>query len=130
MHTTPTKTRPCWKLSVFSALLATATGLSCSREDVPPERPTPTPVRPGPVVFPPQTQADDPAVNDFVLRATQTCAEGDYAAFRLLWSAREEPLAESVLRYVNRLSDLLFVLARLENARAGVADVAWVGRNR
>ena len=33
-----------------------------------------------------------------------------------------------VLRYVNRLSDLLFVLARLANLRAGVADVPWVGR--
>jgi len=35
-----------------------------------------------------------------------------------------------VLRYTNRLSDLLFVLARLENRRAGVADIEWVGRNR
>ena len=30
-----------------------------------------------------------------------------------------------LLAYVNRLSDLLFVLARLANARAGVADVEW-----
>ena len=30
-----------------------------------------------------------------------------------------------VLTYVNRLSDLLFVLARLANARAGVADREW-----
>lgn len=35
-----------------------------------------------------------------------------------------------VLRYLNRLSDLLFTLARLENARAGCADVPWVGRER
>lgn len=41
-----------------------------------------------------------------------------------------EPVDEAVLRYVNRLSDLLFTLARVENARAGVADVAWVGRER
>jgi cob(I)alamin adenosyltransferase len=33
------------------------------------------------------------------------------------------------LRYVNRLSDLLFVLARLENKRAGVPDVEWSGRS-
>lgn len=33
-----------------------------------------------------------------------------------------------VLRYLNRLSDLLFVLARLANHRAGVNDVPWVGR--
>ncbi|MEZ4336784.1 MAG: cob(I)yrinic acid a,c-diamide adenosyltransferase [Sandaracinaceae bacterium] len=34
-----------------------------------------------------------------------------------------------VLRYVNRLSDLLFVLARLANRRAGVSDVPWKGRS-
>ena len=43
---------------------------------------------------------------------------------------REEAIDERVLRYVNRLSDLLFVLARLENARAGVADVEWSPRGR
>lgn len=30
-----------------------------------------------------------------------------------------------VIRYLNRLSDLFFVLARLENRRAGVEDVEW-----
>src|SRR5262249_49264748 len=30
--------------------------------------------------------------------------------------------------YLNRLSDLLFVLARVVNRRAGVADVPWSGR--
>lgn len=29
------------------------------------------------------------------------------------------------IRYLNRLSDLLFVLARLENRRAGIPDVTW-----
>ena len=33
----------------------------------------------------------------------------------------------SLLRCLNRLSDLLFVLARLENARAGRGDVEWEG---
>ena len=33
-----------------------------------------------------------------------------------------------VVRYLNRLSDLLFTLARLANHRAGIADVPWVGR--
>jgi cob(I)alamin adenosyltransferase len=41
-----------------------------------------------------------------------------------------EPIDAPVLRYLNRLSDLLFALARLENARADVRDVAWVGRER
>lgn len=31
-----------------------------------------------------------------------------------------------VIAYLNRLSDVLFTFARLENHRAGVGDVAWV----
>lgn len=42
----------------------------------------------------------------------------------------EEPVRAEVLRYLNRLSDLLFVLARVANHDAGVADVPWVGRDR
>jgi cob(I)alamin adenosyltransferase len=41
---------------------------------------------------------------------------------------RVEPLEPGALRYLNRLSDLLFVLARVENRRAGVPDVEWEGR--
>jgi cob(I)alamin adenosyltransferase len=41
---------------------------------------------------------------------------------------REQPLSEVSLRYLNRLSDLLFVMARVENHRAGVPDVEWEGR--
>jgi cob(I)alamin adenosyltransferase len=43
---------------------------------------------------------------------------------------REVPLADPALRYLNRLSDLLFVLARVENRRSGLADLLWVGRKR
>jgi cob(I)alamin adenosyltransferase len=39
--------------------------------------------------------------------------------------AREEPVNLQVQTYLNRLSDLLFVLARAANARAGLADVPW-----
>jgi len=35
-----------------------------------------------------------------------------------------------LIRYLNRLSDLLFVWARLANHRAGVGDVPWVGRGK
>jgi cob(I)alamin adenosyltransferase len=41
---------------------------------------------------------------------------------------RLERLDPAAVRYLNRLSDLLFVLARLENLRAGVPDVEWEGR--
>ena len=39
-----------------------------------------------------------------------------------------DPLEEAALRYLNRLSDLLFVVARVENHRAGVSEVEWKGR--
>jgi cob(I)alamin adenosyltransferase len=38
--------------------------------------------------------------------------------------AFQEPITPAVIRYMNRLSDLLFVLARVEND-AGAADVLW-----
>ncbi len=36
-----------------------------------------------------------------------------------------QPVAPEILVYLNRLSDLLFVLARQANHRAGDADVTW-----
>jgi cob(I)alamin adenosyltransferase len=45
--------------------------------------------------------------------------------------ARSEPVSEPALRYVNRLSDHLFVAARAANATAGRPDILWVpGANR
>lgn len=38
-----------------------------------------------------------------------------------------ESVAEAAIIYLNRLSDLLFVLARAVNARAGVEDIRWMG---
>jgi cob(I)alamin adenosyltransferase len=38
--------------------------------------------------------------------------------------AFQEPITPAVIRYMNRLSDLLFVLARVEN-EAGSGDVLW-----
>ncbi|HEV8520355.1 MAG TPA: ATP:cob(I)alamin adenosyltransferase, partial [Burkholderiales bacterium] len=42
-----------------------------------------------------------------------------------------DPLAPTLLPYLNRLSDLLFVLARTLNRHAGGSDVYWQqGKNR
>ena len=38
---------------------------------------------------------------------------------------RVGPVDPVLLRYVNRLSDLLFVLARTVNHRAGAAETPW-----
>jgi len=43
---------------------------------------------------------------------------------------RDEPLSAESLGYLNRLSDLLFVMARVENARAKLPDIEWIGRDR
>jgi len=42
--------------------------------------------------------------------------------------ARNEKINPAIVVYLNRLSDMLFVAARLANKRLGVPDVAW--RNR
>jgi cob(I)alamin adenosyltransferase len=39
--------------------------------------------------------------------------------------AHEDEVPGEILVYLNRLSDLLFTLARLANHRAGTADVTW-----
>lgn len=44
---------------------------------------------------------------------------------RLVTLARSAAVNEATLRYLNRLSDLLFVLARSLNRSAGVPDVLW-----
>jgi cob(I)alamin adenosyltransferase len=44
--------------------------------------------------------------------------------------AHHASVDDELLRYLNRLSDLLFTLARLANHRAGVPDVPWVPNAR
>lgn len=46
---------------------------------------------------------------------------------RVISLAREAHIAGEAIVYLNRLSDLLFTLARLANHRTGVGDVAWKG---
>jgi cob(I)alamin adenosyltransferase len=46
---------------------------------------------------------------------------------RTVTLARAASINPEILRYLNRLSDCLFVLARLLTRRAGVADVRWEG---
>jgi len=44
---------------------------------------------------------------------------------RLVRFAEDRPVPPTILTFLNRLSDWLFVQARLANHRAGVADVPW-----
>ena len=48
----------------------------------------------------------------------------------LITLAESEPVRTECIIYLNRLSDLLFTLARRANHLAGVPDVPWIGRGR
>ncbi len=54
--------------------------------------------------------------------ARTVCRRAERAVVEL---AREDEVDPDILIYLNRLSDLLFELARLANHRAGVAETPW-----
>lgn len=60
------------------------------------------------------------AANLHLARTICRRAERDVIAL-----ARDEPVGEQVVAYLNRLSDALFVMARLENHERGVAEPLW-----
>jgi cob(I)alamin adenosyltransferase len=55
--------------------------------------------------------------------ARTVCRRAERSVVRL---AEGEPIDSDVVPYLNRLSDLLFVLARAENHLSGAGDVHWV----
>jgi len=55
-------------------------------------------------------------------RARTVCRRAER---KTLTAGRSAPLRPEVVIYLNRLSDLLFVLARFENHSSGVADIPW-----
>jgi len=57
--------------------------------------------------------------------ARTVCRRAERAVVAL---ARKEPIGSFALRYLNRLSDLLFIMARYENQQRGVADPLWDSR--
>jgi cob(I)alamin adenosyltransferase len=80
-----------------------------------------------------------PALKDFILPggsraaglahvARTVCRRAERA---LVMLAKTDPVAPPLLQYLNRLSDLLFVLARSLNRHAGRDDIYWQqGKNR
>ena len=48
---------------------------------------------------------------------------------RVVTLTKIEAVSGPLLRYINRLSDLLFAMARAINARAGVDEPEWLGRD-
>ena len=55
-------------------------------------------------------------------RARTVCRRAER---RTLTAGRSSPIRSEVVIYLNRLSDLLFVLARYENHVVGVTDIPW-----
>ncbi len=55
--------------------------------------------------------------------ARTVCRRAERRAVAL---ARSEPINDAATRYLNRLSDWLFVAARLVNRRAGRVEEAWI----
>ncbi|HYT64540.1 MAG TPA: cob(I)yrinic acid a,c-diamide adenosyltransferase [Gemmatimonadales bacterium] len=54
--------------------------------------------------------------------ARTTCRRAERSVVTL---SREQPINPVIIHYLNRLSDLLFVLARAVNKQAGRPDIAW-----
>jgi cob(I)alamin adenosyltransferase len=80
--------------------------------------------------------ADLPALENFVLPGGSAGASHLHVARAVCRRAerlvvalsRSEAVGVSVVVYLNRLSDALFVMARWENFRRGVPDVLWDSR--
>jgi len=80
-----------------------------------------------------EADAQLPALKAFVLPAGSAKSAALHLARTVVRRAEravvrlshKEAVPGEVLVYLNRLSDLLFVLARLANAQAGVSDVTW-----
>jgi cob(I)alamin adenosyltransferase len=80
-----------------------------------------------------QSETELPALRAFVLpagtpkaaalhQARTVCRRAERTVVHL---AQENPVPSQFIVYLNRLSDLLFILARLANHRGGTSDVTW-----
>ena len=77
--------------------------------------------------LPPMTHFIMPGGCDLAARlhmARTVCRRAERICVHL---KKHEPVSDEIIIYLNRLSDLLFALARRANQVAGVADVPWLG---
>jgi cob(I)alamin adenosyltransferase len=82
-----------------------------------------------------EAEASLPPLTSFVLPGGSTQAASLHLARtvcrraeRAVLALDDRPARSELIVYLNRLSDLLFVLARKANATLGVADVPWAPR--
>ena len=78
---------------------------------------------------PPLTQFILPGGSELSARLHLARATARRAERSLVALARSEKVGPCAVRYLNRLSDLLFAWARLANTRCGVADIIWRPRD-
>ena len=80
-------------------------------------------------------QASLPPLRNFILPGGSTAGAALHVARtvcrraerRIVQLAASEPVSERLLRYMNRLSDWLFVIARVVNQQAGKTESIWTG---
>lgn len=85
-----------------------------------------------------ESEASLPPLKNFVLPGGSRAAIALHLARtvcrraerRVLSAGHEAPVRREVLVYLNRLGDLLFVLARRANQLEGRADVPWIPRGK
>jgi cob(I)alamin adenosyltransferase len=83
-------------------------------------------------------EADLPPLRNFLLPGGTTLAANlqlartvcRRAERRVVALAEAEPVEPRLVRFLNRVADLLFVMARWANRAAGVPDSEWRGRGR
>lgn len=81
-----------------------------------------------------EMETELPALKNFILPGgTQAAAQIHFArtvcrrAERLTVAcAEEEYVSEPAIKYLNRLSDFLFMLGRFENYKSGKGDIPWI----
>lgn len=77
--------------------------------------------------------ADLPVLEEFILPggtavaselhlARTVCRRAERSLISL---SQTEPVAPEIIRYINRLSDLFFVMARFENQSNGIQEIYW-----
>jgi len=79
-----------------------------------------------------------PPLNNFILPGgsvtaanLQFCRSLTRRAERALVALNKiEPVKPQILKYINRLSDFFFMLARQANFDEGVADVVWITKKK
>jgi cob(I)alamin adenosyltransferase len=84
-----------------------------------------------------QHEASLPALRQFILAGGSATAAHLHLARvvcrraerRVVTLSRHAEIGGQLIPYLNRLSDLLFVLARSANAAEGVADIPWQSRD-